>query len=371
MKFKASSQDLFHHLSKVAGAISANPVLPILEDFLFTIRDNLLVVTATNLETTVITEMQVSADADGQIAIPAKILMDTLRALPDQPVTLTIDDDTRGVEITSSYGKYRMAGDNPDDFPDIELADDAEGILFEAEKLFAAINNTLFATGNDDLRLAMTGVFFQVDFNKITFVATDAHKLVRCIYTGLSTENTGSFIVPKKSINLLKSVLGDSGKVRIRHSKQNVTFTFDGTRLSCRLIDAQYPDYSSVIPRDNPNTMTVSRTDFLNSLKRIVIYANKTTNQVVLNIDEGSLTISAQDVDFSNEATEQLTCKFDGEAMTIGFNGKFLIEMLSVLDTDEIRMNLSTPTRAGIVLPGEPREKEEVLMLIMPVMSNV
>jgi DNA polymerase-3 subunit beta len=370
MKFKASSHDLYYHLSKAAGAISTNPVLPVLEDFLFTLRGNLLTITATNLETTVITEMQISSDEDGQIAVPAKILMDTLRALPDQPVTVTVDDKSRGIEITSAYGKYKLAGDNPDDFPDIEMVDDDHGVILDAAQLSGALSKTLFATSTDDLRIAMTGVYMQIDFNKVTFVATDAHKLVRCVYGGISTEHTGAFIVPKKALSLLKGVLTDSGKVTLHHGKTNVSFSFDGTRMVCRLIDANYPDYNAVIPKDNPNSMGVSRGEFLQSLKRTAIYANKTTNQVVLNIDDGSLTISAQDLDFSNEATEQLTCTYKGQPMSIGFNGKFLIEMLGVLDTDEIKMELSTPTRAGIVLPGEKKDKEDILMLVMPVMMG-
>jgi DNA polymerase-3 subunit beta len=370
MKFKASSHDLYYHLGKAAGAISSNPVLPVLEDFLFTLRKSHLTITATNLETTVITEMEITSDEDGQIAVPAKILMDTLRALPDQPVTITVDDDTRGIEITSAYGKYRLAGDNPDDFPDIEKVDADAGVEMQATQLSSALSRTLFATSNDDLRIAMTGVFVQVDFNKITFVATDAHKLVRSIYHGISTEHTGSFIVPKKALSLLKGVIPDEGNVTINHSKSNVAFSFDGTKIICRLIDASYPDYNAVIPKENPNSMFVGRGEFLQSLKRIAIYANKTTNQVVLNIDEGSLTISAQDLDFSNEATEQLTCKYNGSAMSIGFNGKFLIDMLGVIDTDEVKMEMSTPTRAGIVLPAEPKEKEDLLMLVMPVMMG-
>ena len=370
MKFKASSHDLYYHLSKAAGAISSNPVLPVLEDFLFTLRGSTLTITATNLETTVITEMEVSSEEDGEIAAPAKILMDTLRALPDQPVTLSIDDDTRGIEITSAYGKYRLAGDNPDDYPNIDQVDGGDGVEIDSEYLAHALNRTLFATSNDDLRIAMTGVFVQVDFNKVTFVATDAHKLVRSIYNGISTDQTGSFIVPKKAFTLLKGILPDDGKVLIHHSKTNVSFSFDGTRIICRLIDASYPDYNAVIPKDNPNVMTVSRSEFLQSLKRIAIYANKTTNQVVLNIDDGSLTISAQDLDFSNEATEQLTCKYEGDALSIGFNGKFLIDMLGVVDTDEVKMEMSTPTRAGIVLPAENKAKEDLLMLVMPVMMG-
>ena len=370
MKFNVSSQDLLHQLNKAAGAISSNPVLPVLEDFLFVITGSTLTITATNLETTIITDMNVAVEEEGRIAVPAKILLDTLKALPDQPITLSIDDETRGIEITSAYGKYKLAGDNPEDYPELQDVSGETSIDMDASILNNALSKTLFATSNDDLRIAMTGVFVQVDFNKVTFVATDAHKLVKYTYTGISTENTGSFIIPKKSLSLLRGVLNDEGTVSMQHNKSNVSFTLDGAQLVCRLIDANYPDYNAVIPADNPNSMKVSRSDFQNSLRRIAIYANKTTNQVVLNIDQGSLTISAQDLDFSNEATEQLTCEYEGESILIGFNGRFLIEMLSVLDTDQIQFEFSTPNRAGIMLPGEQESNEDLLMLVMPVMMG-
>jgi len=236
--------------------------------------------------------------------------------------------------------------------------------------LSQAINKTLFAASNDELRPAMTGIYLQVDFNKLIFVATDAHKLVKYTFNSISSEVSTSFIIPKKALNLLKSALPGGDQVKLAFNKANAFFSFSNVNLVCRLIDARYPDYSAVIPVDNPHLLTLSRTDFLNSLKRIAIYANKTTNQVILNINDGSLTVSAQDLDFSNEATEQLTCTYEGEPLTIGFNAKFLIEMLNVLESDEIKMELSTPTRAGILLPTEEEEGEEILMLVMPVMLS-
>ena len=370
MKFNVSSQEFLKQLNKAGGAISSNPVLPVLEDFLFEVGGSTLHITATNLETTIITQIEVSAEEEGRVAVPAKILIDTLKALPDQPITFAVDEDSRNVEITSAYGRYKLAGDNPDDFPEVQEIEADNPVIIDSSILSNALNKTLFATSNDDLRIAMTGVFVQVDFNKVTFVATDAHKLVKYTYGGISTENNGSFIVPKKALGLLRNVLTDSGEVRMRHSKTNVSFSLNGTSLLCRLIDASYPDYQAVIPADNPNVLSVSRQDFLSSLKRIAIYANKTTNQVVLNIDDGSLTISAQDIDFSNEATEQLNCAYDGDAIAIGFNGKFLIDMLGVLDIDQIKFEMSSPNRAGIMLPDEQEDNEDLLMLVMPVMMG-
>lgn len=370
MKFSVSSADLLKKIMLANGAIGSNTVVPILEDFLFSVDGNNLTISATDLETSITTGMEVIADDNGSVAIPGKILVDTLKALPEQPITVEVDDGNFGIEITSSYGKYKLSGDNPEDFPVIPQPEKTESVVLRSHLIQEAINKSLFATSNDELRLAMTGVYFQIDFSKITFVATDAHKLVKYSFSGIEGDVNTSFIIPKKSLALLRNALPENGEVEIAFDKSNAFFSFEGNDLVCRLIDAQYPNYNAVIPVDNPNVLTVGRTDFLNSLKRIAIYANKTTNQVIMNIDDGSLTIEAQDLDFANEATEQLACDYQGEPITIGFNAKFLIEMLSVLDTDDVRMELSTPKKAGILYPGESPEDEELLMLVMPVMLS-
>ena len=239
-----------------------------------------------------------------------------------------------------------------------------------ASALAQGIAKTLFATSSDELRPAMMGVFFQLDFNKLTLVATDAHKLVRYAYKEMSSPVSSSFIVPKKALNLLKNFLPGTGGITLSFNKSHAFFTAGSTRLVCRLIDARYPDYNAVIPIDNPNILTISRIDLLNSLRRIAIYANKTTNQVILNITGGSLTVSAQDLDFSNEATEQLACTYQGTPLNIGFNAKFLVEMLNVLESDEVHIEMSSPTRAGILLPVDELPNEDILMLVMPVMLS-
>jgi len=370
MKFSISSSELLVQLQIAGGAIGSNPVLPILEDFLFTINDNLLKITATDLETTIVTEVEVMADTNGTVAIPARILLDTLKALPQQPVTFSVDEETFGIQITSAYGKYKLAGENGADFPRIPDSEGTDTLQIAAPVLSQGVNKSLFATSNDELRPAMTGVYFQVDFNKLILVATDAHKLVKYTFTNLESEISTSFIIPKKALNLLKSALPGEGTVSIAFNKANAFFSFDNIRMVCRLIDARYPDYNAVIPVDNPNELIVNRSDFQSSLKRIAIYANKTTNQVILNIQDGSLTVSAQDLDFSNEATEQLSCTFSGEPMNIGFNAKFLAEMLGVLESEEVKIQLSGPTRAGILLPTDEMENVEILMLVMPVMLS-
>ncbi|MEZ4918030.1 MAG: DNA polymerase III subunit beta [Saprospiraceae bacterium] len=370
MKFSVSSSELLRQLQLASGAIGSNPVLPILEDFLFDIKSKILTITASDLETSISTSLEVVADDDFQVAVPAKILLETLKALPQQPITISINEDNFGIEITSSYGKYRLAGEKSDEFPDIPQPDSVDTVKVNSKYLIEAINKTIFATSNDDLRPAMTGVYFQVDFNKLTCVATDAHKLVKYSTHNLAGEVATSFIVPKKALNLLKNALPAEETVTLSFNSANAFLSLMTSVWFADWIDSKYPDYNAVIPVENPNSMKVDRLDFQNSLKRIAIYANKTTNQVALDISDKSLTVSAQDLDFSNEATEQMTCNYEGEPMRIAFNAKFLVEMLSVLECEEIQIELSKLSRAGILTPIEENTEREILMLVMPVMLN-
>lgn len=368
MKFSVSSANLLKQLQLVSGAIGSNPVLPILEDFLFTIDGNTLKIAATDLETSITTEMEIQASGSGEVAIPAKILLDTLKALPEQPITFAVDDDNFAISITSAYGKYKLAGEDGADFPTIPQPDEVSSVELPTSALTNAIGKTLFATSNDDLRPAMTGVYFNVSNGELTCVATDAHKLVKYTYLELESNISENFIVPKKALNLLKNSLPANDDVNLSFNRANAFFSFGSVNLVCRLIDARYPDYNAVIPTENPNVLTINRKDFQSSLKRIAIYANKTTNQVVLNISAGSLTVSAQDLDFSNEAMEQLPCGYEGDPLSIGFNAKFLAEMLNILDTDDVRLEMSNANRAGILLPSDQPDGENVMMLVMPVM---
>jgi DNA polymerase-3 subunit beta len=370
MKFNLSSTELLRQLQLVSGAISSNPVLPILEDFLFTIQEKKLTILATDLETTISTSLDVLADEDFAVAIPAKILLETLKALPQQPITFNIDPANYTIEITSSYGKYKLAGEAPDEYPTPASPEDVEAVKVNSKFLLESINKTAFATSTDELRPAMTGVYFQIDNTKLTSVATDAHKLVRYITTNVTGDVVASFIIPKKALNLLKNALPDSDGVSLQFNKVNAFFTFGNVRLICRLIDARYPDYNAVIPVGNANMLVANRADLQNSVKRISIFSNKTTNQVVFDVADGSLTISAQDLDFQNEATEQLPCSYGGKPMRIAFNARFLVEMLGVLQSDEVQIALSTPSKAGILTPIEENNDSDILMLAMPVMVN-
>jgi len=371
MKFIVSTTALLKSLQTIGGVINSSSVLPILEDFLMEIKSGKMTVSATDLETSMSTELKVESKDNGRIAIPARILLDTLKTLPEQPLTFKIDEKTFGIEITSETGRYKLSGENADDFPKIPQPEATTEINIPAPALNNAVAKTLFAVSNDDLRPAMTGVLFQVSPEGMTFVSTDAHKLVKLVRTDVKASKAAQFIVPKKALGLLKGALpsAESG-VNVSYNKSNAFFTFENTKLICRLIDANYPDYNAVIPQNNPNKLSISRMEFQNALRRISIYSNKTTYQVVLSIAGSELKISAQDLDFSNEANERLTCSYEGSDMDIAFNARFLIEMLGVLDSGDIEIELSTPTRAGVLRPVEKNENEDLLMLVMPVMIN-
>lgn len=371
MRFIVSTSVLLKQLQAVNGASSSSTVLPILENFLFEIKDNVLTISATDLQTSMVTFLQVESKEEGRIAVPAKILLDTLKTLPDQPIAFTVDQATSAIEISAGDGKYKLSGENADDFPKIPVVENAASVTILASVLAESINKTIFAVSNDELRPAMTGVYCHLSPESTTFVGTDAHKLVRYRRKDVRSEVEASLILPKKALSLLKSSLpSEDIAVSIEYNSTSAFFKFGNIHLICRLIDERYPDYEAVIPTLNPNKLSIDRVLFLNSLRRVVIYANKTTHQVRLKIAGSELNISSEDLDFANEAHERLSCQFEGEDMEIGFNAKFLIEMLNNLDCEEVQLEMSTSNRAGLLTPLVSEENEDVLMLVMPVMLN-
>lgn len=371
MKFIVNSSYLLKQLSNINGVITTNPVVPILENFLFEIDKSKLTVTASDLQTSMITEINIESKEKGNIAVPARILLETLKNLPDQPVTFSIDEATYSIEISSDNGRYKLAGENATDFPKVPSVSNDFSANISTEVLARAINNTIFATSSDELRPAMTGVYVNLGDKNTTFVATDGHRLVRYRRTDIKSDNGNAIIIPRKALNLLKATLpSENTDVNIDFNMSNAFFKFGNIRMICRLIDERYPDYENVIPTTNPIKMTISRTELLSSLKRISIYANKTTHQVRLKITGSELQVSAEDLDFSNEANERLSCEHEGEDIEIGFNARFLIEMLTNLDTDQIKLNMSAANKAGVIFPAEKEKGEDILMLVMPVMLN-
>ena len=372
MKFIVSSALLLKELQKLGGIINNTNTLPILDNFLFEVNKNNLIITASDLETTFSSIINVESELDSMVALPARLLLDTLKTFPEQPLTF-LKTEKNTVEIIANNGKYAVAYVGGEEFPKAPQVIDSKTIQIKSNTLHTAINSTLFASGNDDLRPVMSGVFFQFSSEALTFVATDAHKLVKYSRTDIKAEETAEFIMPKKPLQLLKVILqGSEEDVSIEYNDTNAQFRFGDSSLTCRLIDGKYPNYEAVIPKENPNQMQINRVNFLNSVKRVSIFSNKTTYQIRLNIAGTAIQISAEDFDYSNSAEERIDCEYQGEDIKIGFNSRFLIEMLNGLDCNNVKLSMSLPNRAGLLTPLDNTEEgENVTMLVMPVMLNL
>jgi len=375
MKFIASSTDLLSHLQAVNRVISTKNILPILENFLFQLKGTELTITASDLESTMITKMSLeNADGEGDIAIPARILNDTLKEFPEQPLTFQIDLDTFGIDIISENGKYSIVGKPAMDYPRLpELKEDrVSELVLPAEMLMKGVNRTLFATADDELRPVMNGIFCELKEDSITFVSSDAHKLVRYRRFDAKAASESSFILPKKPANLLKNILTREEKdVEIKFDDKNAVFKLSNYTLICRLVEGNYPGYEAVIPTNNENKLIVDRLDFYNVLKRVSVFSNQASNLIKLKILTNQMVISAQDIDYSISAVEKLNCEYGGDEMEIGFKSVFLIEILSNISSNDVVLELSDPTRAGLLLPKEKEnEDEDLLMLLMPMMIN-
>ena len=371
MKFIVNSSALLRELQKLNSVISSNNTLPILDNFLFEINGGNMTVTASDLEVTMRVSISVESEVDGRITIPARILIDTLKTFSNQPLTFVIDLTNYSIEIISELGNYKLSGNNSDEFPKSPTLTDSSSTFFKSEILQNAINKTLFASGNDDLRPVMSGVYCELSPEQVTFVATDAHKLVKHSRNDLSSDKIASLILPKKPLTILKNNIVDGIDVKLDFNDTNALFSFENNTIICRLIDGKYPNYDAVIPKENPNKLTIETSLLLSSIKRISIYANKTTHQIRLKVAGSELQISSEDLDFSNKADERLPCHYEGGDIEIGFNSKFVIDMLNNIGSNKISLEMSAPNRAGIILPLDGTvEGETTLMLVMPVMLN-
>ncbi|HSM64521.1 MAG TPA: DNA polymerase III subunit beta, partial [Gillisia sp.] len=339
--------------------------------FLFELKKDELTVSASDLETTMSAKLKVESDSEGSIAVPARLLLETLKTFPEQPLTFVVEDNNT-IELSSNHGKYALAYANGEEFPNAVELNDPSSTIIQGDVLAMAISKTIFASGNDDLRPVMSGVFFQFSTEGLTFVATDAHKLVKYSREDVTASQAAEFIMPKKPLNLLKGILaGSETDVLIEYNESNAKFIFEDTQLICRLIDGKYPNYEAVIPKENPNKLVIDRSQFLSSVKRVSIFSNKTTHQVRLKIAGAELNISAEDIDYSNKAEERLTCSYQGDDMQIGFNSRFLTEMLNNLNANEVQLEMSLPNSAGILTPVDGLDEgEKITMLVMPVMLN-
>ncbi|MEC8397773.1 MAG: DNA polymerase III subunit beta [Bacteroidota bacterium] len=371
MKFIVSSESLLRELQILGGIINNNNTLPILDNFLFHLNGNQLILTASDLETSMSATIEVESQDNTVIALPARLLLDTLKTFPEQPLTF-VKTNENTVEISANNGKYALAYLDGEDFPKAAQVRDPIKTKINGQILATAINTTLFASGNDDLRPVMSGVFFQFNTSELTFVATDAHKLVKYTRTDIKADKNAEFIMPKKPLQLLKSILQSVDEdLVIEYNETNAEFSFENLRMTCRLVEGKYPNYEAVIPKENPNIMQIDRGEFLNSVRRVSIFSNKTTHQVRLKLAGAELQVSAEDFDYSNKAEERLGCDYQGDDMQIGFNSRFLIEMLNNINCDVIKLSMSLPNRAGIITPIDHLDDgEDVTMLVMPVMLN-
>jgi len=375
MKFVVSSTELLSHLSAISKVINSKNTLPILDNYLFLLEDNRLTITASDLESTLITGIELeNTSGNGTIAVPAKRINDTLKEFPEQPLTFQIDPETFAIDIFSQNGKFSIVGQNGDDFPQLPLLNEsvASTINVNHSILLSGINKTLFATADDELRPVMNGIFIELSPEDMKFVASDAHKLVRYKRYDAKADKNASFILPKKPAALLKSLLPkEDFDVKLEFDDKNAFFTLSNYKLICRLVEGNYPSYNSVIPKNNQNKLTIDRVEFYNTVRRVSVFSNAASNLIRLKLTENQLVVSAQDIDFSISAVERLNCQYEGEDMEIGFKSTFLQEILSNLSESEVRVELSDPTRAGLLLPAEgENDDEDVLMLLMPMMIN-
>jgi len=373
MKFVVSSSELLSHLSAVHRVINTKNTLPILDNFLFQLDDSNLIITACDLETTLSSHLKLeNASESGIIAIPARILSDILKEFPEQPLTFDIDTETLKIVIQSENGQFSIVGQNGSDFPQLPLLkeESKSSLRLASEILLSGISKTIFATAEDELRPVMNGIFLEMNDDSVTFVASDAHKLVKYKRSDLKTEISSSFILPKKPASLLKNILPKTDvDVLLEFDDKNAIFTFKTFVLICRLVEGKYPSYNSVIPTDNPNKVTIDRLDLYNSLRRVSVFSNQASNLIKLSLSGNLMNVSAQDIDFSISAYERLNCQYDGEEMEMGFKSTFLIEILSNIASSDVILELSDPSRAGILLPVDKEDDhEDLLMLLMPMM---
>ncbi|WP_303919711.1 DNA polymerase III subunit beta [Draconibacterium sediminis] len=375
MKFVVSSTELLSHLSAISKVISSKSTMPILDNFLFQLSETELTITASDLESTLITSLELdNIEGEGAVAVPAKLITDTLKEFPEQPLTFQIDGDSYHVEIFSDNGKFSIMGQNAEDFPEQPALDEegASSIDVSHVVLQKGIEKTLFATADDELRPVMNGIYVELTPDFVSFVASDAHKLVRYRRLDAKAEFESSFILPKKPAGLLKNLLPkEEFDVKLEFDDKNAFFTLSNYKLICRLVEGNYPSYNSVIPTNNPNKMIIDRLNFFNTVKRVSVFSNQASNLVKLNITDNQLVVSAQDIDFSISAVERINCEYEGEEIEIGFKSTFLQEILTNISTGDVKVEMSDPTRAGLLLPAENDEDEDMLMLLMPMMINV
>jgi DNA polymerase-3 subunit beta len=369
MRIFVSSDKLLKNLQVLSGVINTSNTMPILDNFLFDFEGNLLKVTASDLETTMKVNIEIESQEKGLACVPARLLIDILKTLPEQPLVLEFLENNV-LKIKTDSGIYEIAYVSGLEFPKAIEMEETSRTIIPSKVLSTAISKTIFATGTDDLRPAFTGVYFQLTTTGLIFASTDAHKLVKYSRKDIQATEEASFVMPKKALNVLKGILQTiEVDVVTEYNQSNAKYVFDQFELICRLIDAKYPNYEAVIPKENPNKLTIDRNLLTTSVNRVSILSSKETHQMRLGFKGNELTISAEDKETSKNGNEVLTCSYSGNDFAIGFNSKFLLEMLKNTTAEQVTLEMSEPNRAGVLMPLDGQEEgEELLMLVMPVM---
>ena len=373
MRITLSCAVLSSRLLTLSKVLNSKNSLQILDCILFDVKDGVLTLTASDKENELTTSVELDeADSDGRFAISSRTIIDAVKDLPEQPVTLTVDLNTYSVSITFQNGGYTFTAQNADEFPMAQpVGDGATTITIPSGIRADNISRTLFATANEEIRPVMNGLYFDLNQEALAIVASDGHKLVRNKILSITNEEPVSFILPKKPATLLKNALThDDTPVEIRFDNLNAEVTFASGNLKCRLIEGRYPNYNSVIPTDNPCQMTIDRRALLGSVKRILPFASESSQSIRLRLGIGQVEASSEDIDFATSAKETIVCDYNGTPMSIGFKGPSLVEILSSLTSDEVLMELADPSRPCLIFPSEQPEGQNILMLIMPMLLN-
>lgn len=373
MRFVLSSSALSSRLNMLSKVISSKNSLPILDCFLFQVANQVMTITASDSDNVIKSVIELNEnEGEGEFCIPNRVILDALKELPEQPLTFDVDTENYTVKIVYQNGLYNFTAQNAEDYPRAQsMTDAANSVTIPAQVMIDNISRCIFATANDELRPIMNGVYFDLTPDALAIVASDGHKLVRNKNFLIKSETPASFDLPKKPANLLKNILSkDGGDVLIKFDDRNAEIKYDDGVLNCRLIDGRYPNYNSVIPTDNPSQTTVDRRALLSALRRVLPFASESSQLVRLHMENGRFEVSSEDMDFATSAKEQLSCEYTGSPMSIGFKGSSLMEVLSNLNSEQIIIMLADPSRAGIIVPAEQPENEDVLMLIMPMLLN-
>jgi DNA polymerase III subunit beta len=371
MHFISSSSELQRILTKLGGVIPAKSTMPILENFLFNLQDGKLVVTATDMMISSSMVLSVRNGVDGKIAVPAKLLLDTVRSLPNTDAEFEIDTTLNKIKIVAGRGEYSLTGQSAKEYPEFPAFEETSSFTLDGMTLRKLIHQTTFAVSTDELRPAMMGILLQTKEGELRAVATDGHRLSRIgIRKDVALQLARDVIVPAKAMVILVKAM-EEDQCSLSVSNTHIKFTYDDSVLISRLIDEAYPNYESVIPQDNTKAAIIKREELIATIRRVALYANPSMPQVRFDLAPGSLTISAQDVDFGGEANESLECKYAGDDLAIGFNARYLLDILTHLDDAEVTMKFSSATRAGIVVPSKEEGQSSIVMLIMPVRLNV